>query len=155
MATVGMETRRATPNDSDQVWPLVRDFAASYEPLPGAFEQSFLDLIGRPDTLVLVAEETAETAETVSRIVGYLLANVHGTFFANGPVAWVEEVMVDKSARGRGVGRDLMEAAEAWARAVPAAYVALASRRAGDFYRALGYEDSATYFRKTFVPPRA
>lgn len=30
-----------------------------------------------------------------------------------------------------------------------AGYVSLASRRAGDFYRALGYEDSAVFFRKT------
>jgi hypothetical protein len=51
------------------------------------------------------------------------------------------------------VGRLLLAAAEEWAAAVPTAYVALASRRAGGFYLSTGYEESATYFRKTFVPP--
>ena len=49
----------------------------------------------------------------------------------------------------------MMDFAETWARSVPTAYVALASRRAGDFYLNSGYEDSATYFRKTFVAPEA
>jgi hypothetical protein len=41
--------------------------------------------------------------------------------------------------------------AERWARASGAAYLALASRRAGPFYLALGYEDSAVFFRKTLA----
>jgi hypothetical protein len=48
-----------------------------------------------------------------------------------------------------------MGSAETWARRIPTAYVALASRRAGDFYLNVGYEESATYFRKTFVPLQA
>ena len=42
-----------------------------------------------------------------------------------------------------------MAAAEDWGRRCGARYVALANRRAGPFYRALGYEDSAVYFKKT------
>lgn len=38
--------------------------------------------------------------------------------------------------------------AESWAELQGAAYVSLASRRAGDFYRALGYEDAAAFFKK-------
>jgi GNAT superfamily N-acetyltransferase len=85
--------------------------------------------------------------------VGYLLATSHPAFHANGPVAWVEEVMVVARARGTGVGRQLMAAAEDWARARGAAYVALATRRAAPFYQALGYEDSATYFKKPLACP--
>jgi GNAT superfamily N-acetyltransferase len=139
--------RRARAEDAAAVWPLVRDFAVSYEPEQRAFEHSFTDLLSRPDTLVAVADEGGS-------IIGYLLASCHGTFFANGPVAWVEEVMVAEAARGSGVGRALMTEAERWARSVPCAHMALASRRAGDFYDALGYEPSATYFRKTFAPTR-
>lgn len=81
--------------------------------------------------------------------MGYLLANCHLTFLANGPVVWVEEVMVHESHRRSGIGQQLMSYAESWARENGAAYVALASRRAGSFYRALGYEDSAVFFKKT------
>jgi hypothetical protein len=41
--------------------------------------------------------------------------------------------------------------AENWARESGAAYLALASRRAGPFYLALGYEDSAVFFKKTLA----
>jgi GNAT superfamily N-acetyltransferase len=61
--------------------------------------------------------------------------------------------MVSEPARRQGLGSRLMSGAEAWAEGVPTAYVALASRRAGDFYLKTGYEDSGTFFRKTFVPP--
>lgn len=81
--------------------------------------------------------------------MGYLLGHSHLTFLANGPVAWVEEVMVDQGSRRSGIGRRLMEHAEDWARAIGAAYLALASRRAGPFYTALDYEDSAVFFKKT------
>lgn len=127
------------------VWPLARDFATSFRPEPRAFHHSFDELVGADGTLLLVAELDQ------SEIIGYLLASHHGTFLANGPVAWVEEVMVDERFRRQGVGRALMEEAERWSRAVPASYVALASRRAGEFYAALGYEPSATFYRKTLV----
>jgi GNAT superfamily N-acetyltransferase len=58
------------------------------------------------------------------------LATSHLAFHANAPVAWVEEVMVAAPARGTGVGRQLMAAAESWARSIGAAYAALATRRA-------------------------
>jgi hypothetical protein len=41
-----------------------------------------------------------------------------------------------------------MEAFEGWAAAGGCALVALATRRAAPFYRALGYQESAAYFRK-------
>jgi GNAT superfamily N-acetyltransferase len=87
-------------------------------------------------------------AEGGGEVVGYLLATSHPAFHANGSVAWVEEVMVAEPARGTGVTRQLMAAAEAWARRRGARYVALATRRAAPFYQALGYEDSAVYFKK-------
>jgi GNAT superfamily N-acetyltransferase len=63
-------------------------------------------------------------------------------------VAWVEEVFVRDQERGRGVGRALMGAFERWAADRDCALVALATRRAAPYYRALGFEESAVYFRK-------
>jgi GNAT superfamily N-acetyltransferase len=80
--------------------------------------------------------------------VGYLLGFQHLTFYANGPVAWAEEVYVRSQDRGRGIGRALMRAFEQWAATQGCTLIALATRRAAPFYRALGYEESATYFRK-------
>jgi GNAT superfamily N-acetyltransferase len=139
--------RPAEAKDCAQVWPLVRDFAVSYRPEIAAFQRTFDALLDRPDTLVALAEEDGE------RIVGYVLASHHGTFHANGPVAWVEELMVAESARRSGLGRSLVAEAEGWARSIPVAYIALASRRAGEFYKKLDYHVSATYFKKGFDPP--
>ena len=76
------------------------------------------------------------------------MGSVTFTFYANGPVAWVEEVVVRDRDRRRGVGRMLMDAFEEWAAGEGCALVALATRRAAPFYRDLDYEESATYFRK-------
>jgi len=138
--------RPAVHGDADDVWPLVRDFAPPFRPEREAFDRSFRSLLAAPETLLLVAEQSA------SEIVGYLVANIHVTLLSNGPVAWIEEVMVDERARRKGVGQALMTAAESWARSHGAAYVSLASRRAGAFYVALAYEDSATYFKKPLKP---
>ena len=136
--------RGATAADADALWLLVRDFATSFTPERAAFDRLLPALLGRDDVLVLVAEDDG--------IVGYLLASLHPTFFANGPVAGVEEVMVAAEYRRTGVGAALVAAAEAWAAACGAGYVSLASRRAGDFYLALGYTDSAVFYKKSPAP---
>ncbi|GEA83797.1 MAG: GNAT family N-acetyltransferase [Cellulomonas sp.] len=133
--------RVARAADSDQVWPLARDFATSLAPRREAFEATWRALRSAPGALIAVAESDEV-------VVGYLLAHRHLTFLANGPVAWVEEVMVAEHRRRSGVGRDLMRHAEQWGRDNGAAYLALASRRAGAFSTALGYEESATFFKK-------
>ncbi|HTE86145.1 MAG TPA: GNAT family N-acetyltransferase, partial [Dehalococcoidia bacterium] len=80
--------------------------------------------------------------------IGYLLGFAHDTFYANGPVAWVEELMVGESWRRQHVGQRLIQEFEAWAANRGCRLVALATRRAEPFYKSLGYEDSATYFRR-------
>ena len=133
--------RVATPADADAVWLLVRDFATSFTPTRDGFDRVWPGLLARDDVLVLVA--------AVDGVVGYLLASEHPTFFADGPVVGVEEIMVAPEHRRTGVGAALMGAAEQWATARDAGYVSLASRRAGDFYLALGYEDSAVFYKKS------
>jgi GNAT superfamily N-acetyltransferase len=136
-----IEVRRATVDDADAIWPLVVDFATSFRPDRPAFDRAIADLVERDDTFLAVATATSGAS-------GYLLASSHLTLFANAPVVWVEEIAVRESDRRSGVGRQLMDAAEVWARDVGAAYISLATRRASEFYLALGYEESATFFRK-------
>jgi GNAT superfamily N-acetyltransferase len=145
MSNGTIEIRRARAEDVEQLWPLVQDFATSFRPARSAFDRTFTEVLDRADTLVLVA------VADLSTIVGYLLGSYHGTFFANGSVAWIEELMVSESVRRQGVASKLVSSAESWARRVPSAYVALASRRGGDFYLRNGYEDSATFFRKVLA----
>lgn len=124
---------------------MARDFATSYTPERRAFDVTWKGLETASCTLAAAAETSDH------KIVGYLLAHIHPTFLANDTVAWVEEVMVAESHRRSGVGRGLMDHAETWARESNAAYIALASRRAGPFYLALGYDDSAVIFKKSLA----
>ena len=144
------EVRRATLADADAIWGLTTAFATSFHPERSAFDRGLADLVGRDDSFVGVAVSRREPSarSSTSGVVGYVLASSHVTLFANGPVVWVEELMVDPAERRTGVGRQLMDAVETWARTSGAAYVSLATRRASDFYLALGYDESATYFRK-------
>lgn len=138
---VVMQVRRATPDDVDRVFSLASDLATSFEVEERTFKASYRRVVTDDHALLLVVEDNKE-------VVGYCLGFDHVTFFANGRVAWVEEMMVSSSHRRKGVGRSLMAAFERWSAARGAKLVALATRRAAEFYRAVGYEESATYFRK-------
>jgi GNAT superfamily N-acetyltransferase len=107
-----------------------------------AFKESFVRTKDGEDAQILVA------VNEFGLLVGYLLGFVHDTFFANGAVAWIEEMYVTETSRRSGVGEALVREFETWARAREAKLVALATRRAASFYTAIGYEESATYFRR-------
>ena len=142
MRDAHVHVRPARSDDRDLIWPLTQQFATSFDPERSAFDSAFATLVGRTDTFMAVAEVPT------AGIAGYTLASSHLTLFANGPVAWVEELMVSPDWRRAGMGASLMRAAEQWAAEQGATYVALATRRASDFYRAIGYSESATFFRK-------
>ncbi|WP_113699588.1 GNAT family N-acetyltransferase [Nonomuraea lactucae] len=137
----GVVVRRAEKADADQVFALAREFGLTFRPEREAFDAA-LPLLLQDEGALLVA------AVIDGRVRGYLLGFTHLTLFANGPVAWVEEAMVQSGSRRQGIGRALLEEFERWARTRGAGYVAMATRRAPEFYHALGYEESATFFRK-------
>jgi GNAT superfamily N-acetyltransferase len=135
--------RSATPDDRQQLYPLVRELATSFEPSGTAFAASFSSLIADPNARILVAAETGS-----GQLIGYLLGFRHEAFFSGGPVGWVEEVHTRSDRRRTGVAGALVQEFEDWAWASGARLVAVATRRAHAFYKALGYDDSAVYFRK-------
>lgn len=99
----------------------------------------------------ILADETNRmlVAEAGGRVCGYVHGLTHLAFHANGSIGWVEELMVDTTVRGQGVGRALMTAFEQWAvESAHVRYVAVATRRAKDFYVSSGYEPSAAYLKK-------
>ena len=154
MGTVGAaagwqgEVRPARLGDAADVAHLAAALAMSFEFSAARFRENYPALLADDGACLLLAVNGEESA-------GYLLGFRHLTFYANGPVGWVEEVVVRDQDRGRGIGRVLMEAFEHWATGEGCTLVALATRRAAPFYRALGYEESAAYFRKVLVTPAA
>jgi GNAT superfamily N-acetyltransferase len=141
------EIRPARADDADRVAGLAAELAMSFEFSAERFRASYRALLAADGACLLLAVNGHQ-------IMGYLLGFRHLTFYANGPVGWVEEIVVRQQDRGRGMGRLLVAAFEHWAAEQGCALVALATRRAAPFYRAVGYEESAAYFRKVLPPSR-
>jgi N-acetylglutamate synthase-like GNAT family acetyltransferase len=137
-----LTVRAATPEDEVAVHDLVAtNMATTFNVRRDIFRTSFHALIKADHAFVLVADVGGPVG-------GYLLGFSHLAFFANGPIAWVEEIAVHEDLRRQGIGGQLMKEFENHASAADARLVALATRRASGFYKAIGYEPSATYFRK-------
>jgi GNAT superfamily N-acetyltransferase len=90
-------------------------------------------------------------AEHESQLVGYVSGYCHSTFYAGGPTAWVDELLVIEPLRGTGIGRQLMDAFEQWANDRQSVLVSLATRGAAAFYEHRGYTSKAGYYKKCFA----
>ena len=133
--------RQAEFRDADAVLGLATDFATLFVVDEPSFHASFAGLLSDPTAYLAVAEAEA-------KVVAYVLGFSHATFFANGRIVWIEEIMVDTAYRRQGIGRSLLGSIEHWAATQGCPLIALATRRAAEFYRTMGYQESATYFRK-------
>jgi GNAT superfamily N-acetyltransferase len=141
MTASGVRVRAAAAGDAGAVAVLAEELAQSFPFRRADFDASFPALLAGAGSCLLVAEAGED-------LVGYMLGFEHLTFYANGPVGWVEEILVRPEYRGGGVGRALMATFQQWAAGRGCALVALATRRAAPFYLALGYSESAAYLRK-------
>ena len=144
----GIHVRPATADDRGFVLDLVPRFAEfglppRHDPervLP-AVERSLdaaLASTGGDAAVLLVAEADGER-------MGFVHIKVENDYFSGEPRAYVSDVAVAAEAEGRGAGRALMGAAEAWARARGHRTIALdvfaANARARAVYGRLGYEE--------------
>jgi ribosomal protein S18 acetylase RimI-like enzyme len=103
----------------------------------------------RPWNDPVVDFERAIGGATSTVLVGVEGATVIATAMVgeDGHRGWVYNLAVREDARGRGLGRELMAAAEDWLRERGAVKVQLMVRESNTgvigFYEALGYEDAA------------
>lgn len=134
-------TRFATMNDCSALAGLVGSFPTPTAPSAQAFSAALQLKLPDPSSCLIVAEQNGE-------LVGYVAGYAHPTFYAGGPTAWVDELLVAETCRGRGIGRQLMDAFENWARSRDSVLVSLATRGAAAFYEHLGYSSKAAYYKK-------
>jgi ribosomal protein S18 acetylase RimI-like enzyme len=126
---------------------LIPQLSSSSPPTPrGELEE----IVGSPATVLFVARDGG------GRIVGSLTLAVFR--IPTGFRAWIEDVVVDDSARGTGVGEALVGAAVDRSRSLGAKTVDLTSRpsreAANRLYVRLGFESRSTnVYRRTLEVP--
>ena len=139
-----MTVRDTTPADATAVYRLLTGFATSHRP-----DRTVFDDVTFPRIIEAAAAGRAEflVAEHDSHVIGYLLALRLPTLFAGGTVLELLELTVDAAVRGRGTGSALIRAAQSRARAAKDVEVTVPTRRAADFYRGLGFHETAAYLK--------
>ncbi len=137
MATI----RPAVVLDASGLFELVRAFPTPTPLNSEQFSRTLDAKLPDPSSCLLVAEREG-------RLVGYVSGYCHATFYAGGLTAWVDELLVLESLRGTGIGRQLMDAFEQWAKERESVLVSLATRGAAAFYEHRGYSSKAGYYKK-------
>jgi GNAT superfamily N-acetyltransferase len=121
-------------SDSGQVASLAGELG--YPSTPAQIEARYQGIEGNPDSRVFVAEGPD------GRVRGWVHVFGHRVIESEG-AAEVGGLVVDSGARGNGIGRSLMAAAEAWARERGYTRLVLRSNtirtEAHRFYQNLGY----------------
>ncbi|QJD88024.1 GNAT family N-acetyltransferase [Cohnella herbarum] len=139
-----MKYRNADLEDEEELFVLAENLATSNKLNKTDFSRIFSELLSNNNVDLVIAE-------TESRLVGYAMSFHHSTFYANGLISWVEELIVLEEYRGKRIGKKLMKIIEEKAYGRGSKLVALATRRASEFYKAIGYDESAIYFKKTLT----
>lgn len=136
-------TVRAARRDDKESWLRMRTLLWSESPddhpreIASYFENSppWICLVATsPDDAVLGFAEVAMRA--------------YGEGCSTSPVGYVEGIFVDEPRRGEGIGRALVDGAEAWARSRGCSEMAsdraLDNDTSGAFHEAVGFEETAT-----------
>jgi N-acetylglutamate synthase-like GNAT family acetyltransferase len=140
---VGLTIRDAEARDADAISALLGQlgYPATGEALPARLER--LQIVG--DRVVV--------ADLDGAVVGLAQLHVSPTLEYERPAAKLAALVVDASHRGEGVGRALVEAMEAEARArrCELLFLTSAARRedAHEFYRRVGLEETGKRFAKS------
>ncbi len=137
--------RHAVEKDEEAVFRLAQQLSSKFVVERGAFATAFSQLLKTEDAYLCVVEEPGE-------VIAYLLGWRRIAFYANGAVAWIQEIVVDPEYRRAGIGRLLMKHFEDWAANHGVRVVSLATSGATNFYLALGYAESARYYKKAIQP---
>jgi len=134
--------RCATESDEEAVFPLATLLSPKFIIERASFASAFEQLRASEDVYLRVLEESGI-------VIGYLLGWSRLAFYSNGPVGWVQEIVVHPDYRRRKLGKLLMNDFEKWVALRGGRLMSLATRGATEFYLALGYMESATYYKKS------
>jgi len=142
---VSITIRRGQAEDANALFSLARQY------------QTGREAIGRDEFLValdnVLRRRDQETnvlfvAEEDDTLVGYSLMTVSRLLHAPGLTAHLQEIVVDESARGHGVGDRIMQANEHYCMGRGVRQLSASTARMGTFYNHRGFEAVGEHYRK-------
>ena len=138
--------RRGQPDDRSAV------FALAGQLITGSIPPAADDFMAAYNNVMRPREDETNVlyvaVDEANRVVGYTLMTVSRLLHAAGLTAHLQELVVDETARGAGIGSALVEANEHDAVERGARQLTMSTSRAGDFYRRLGYNVTAEFYKK-------
>jgi ribosomal protein S18 acetylase RimI-like enzyme len=156
--------RAATPQDYEALLPLFEEIDTLHrQQLPERFQKPVGPARERDFFLTALAD--GQTKFFVAEANGELVGHIHVVVRDTPPVpilrprhfVHVDEIVVKATYRGHGVGRLLMEHAEAWAKRNGATEIELGvyefNHEAQEFYRDLGYATFSRRMNKNLKEP--
>jgi GNAT superfamily N-acetyltransferase len=147
----GIVIRFAKSKDFDGIFGLLEqlwDYKKLNKP---RVKKAFLASISEKNHKAFIATKSG-------RIEGYAGTTIHNNLWQAGKMCHLNELVVDKDARGTGIGSRLLKHVESYARKNKCRGIDLESamrrKRTHKFYNARKYETKALFFTKLFYPDR-
>lgn len=142
-----LRVRTAEASDSDALARLCTQLG--YPAQPSDMPARLAQLRNDPNVRALVATDG-------DAVVGLITTQVRYTMNHATPIAQITMLVVDEAQRGKGIGRALVDASEAWARecGCQRIVVTTALNRAGAhaFYESVNYAHTGRRYGKDFAP---
>lgn len=161
-----VHTRRAEREDAYELFALARqyttgrtkiskdDFIVTLDNvLKYRDQETNVLFVAYSDELVPVRSLDGMVAKGVepemrNRIVGYTLMTVSRLLHASGLTAHIQEIVVDETMRGEGVGERLMKVNERYCNVRGVQQISASTARFGSFFNHIGYQPVGEHFRK-------
>jgi GNAT superfamily N-acetyltransferase len=145
--------RRASPGDVDAIVAMMRDYYREDG-------YTFVDSEARVAALMLIADPTLGAlwvAHEGKTAVGYVAVALGFSFEYRGREAFLDELLIAESHRGRGLGREALEVAETYCleAGVNALHLEVERHRenALELYRRRGFADFGRYLMTKWLAP--
>ena len=133
--------RTATMDDKEAIFLLANQLSEFIKVDKKIFTDNYREMISDKNHFLLVAELD-------EKVVGYLSGYFHKAIYANGLVAYVDEIVVLDCQRHLKIGTLLMKELEIIAKIKNCILISLATAGARAFYEKIGYETKAGYYKK-------
>jgi len=133
--------RRGTQDDFEGLKSLISQWNMEWEINDESISKAIDCYLSDSSKIFLVAEDE-------NNIVGYITGSINPTFYLNGNISWIEELLVKNSETNSGIGSSLIKDFESICIQNNVKMIHVASTSKSPFYEKSGFDKKGTYLVK-------